>query len=85
MKANTQKQVKALRLAIKVLTENRRRFAAGEAAYTQQGITDLTFAVSGHKNYVEHNNAIQELEDLIEIVTDPGVTIEPEFSQEQLL
>lgn len=68
-----QRQVKALRLAIKALTEARRHHAAGNAAYTQQGITDLKFAIAGHKNYTEHSEAIDVLEDLIEVLTDTGV------------
>jgi hypothetical protein len=82
----TRKQVKALELGIKALKDYRRRmFFMGEVAYTQQGIRDMTFAESGHKNFVEYTKAIDELGDLIEILTDPGVTIDEEPIQERLL
>jgi xanthine dehydrogenase molybdopterin-binding subunit B len=81
MDSSTRKQIKALKLAIKALTESKRKHAAGEAAYTQQGIKDLTFTIYGHKHYTEHAEAIDELEDLIEILTDPGVKIEAEQGQ----
>lgn len=82
------KQVPALQLAIEALTRERRRIcAAGEAAYrtgirknmiNSEGVTGevMSFAEDGHKGYTEYSNAIRELEDLIEIVTDPGPTKE---------
>ena len=73
---HTRKQVSALKLAIQALTYLRRqRYAAGEAAY-QKGV-DFTFATYGHKHYLEYTHAMDELDDLIEILTDKGVTHEP--------
>jgi hypothetical protein len=70
-------QKKALQLAIKTLIDWRRRhYAMGEEAF-KKGI-DFTFAVDGHRNYTEYTQAIHQLEDLIEIITDPGCT----FSEE---
>jgi hypothetical protein len=78
------KQLKAIDLAVKALTERRRKlYAAGESAF-QKGI-DFTFALDGHRHYDEHTQAIRELEDLKEILTDPGVTVEPEYQQESML
>ena len=83
---STRKQVTALKRAIISLERDRRRnFAAGEAAW-QQGVRSdaikdkkitgklFTFAEDDHKSYVLLTSHIQELEDLIEIVTDPGGT-----------
>lgn len=68
-------QKKALELAIKTLIDWRRRhYAPGEEAF-KKGI-DLTFAITGHHHYTEYTQAIQHLEDMIEIITDPGVTVE---------
>lgn len=76
-------QVKAIELAIQALEERRRRnYAAGEAAY--QKSIDLEFAIRAHKHYTEHTEAIRQLEDLIEILTDPGATVEPEEEQGRL-
>jgi hypothetical protein len=89
MNPSAKKQTAALTLAIRALgVERRRHFAAGEAAY-QAGIradkidTDgiqgeaFTFAEEGHKHYVEYTKAMQELEDLIEIVNDEPAMIDP--------
>lgn len=83
------KQKAALLLAIDVLKKERRRLhATGEAAY-QSGIRKdviqteevsgemFTFAEDGHIGYVHYSKAIQTLEDLIEIVTDPPAIIDP--------
>lgn len=71
-------QLKALDIAIKCVTDWRRRhYAVGESAY-QKGIRDLTFAEDGHKHYEEYTQALRQLEDLKEILTDPGVTVDPE-------
>lgn len=80
------KQIFAIKLSIESLTRERRKLhAAGEHAY-QHGIrsveinsngiegTEFLFAEDGHAGYIEYTNAIQELEDLIEVLTDPGVT-----------
>lgn len=82
------KQISAINLSIDALTRERRKLhAAGEHAY-QQGIRPVElnsngiegvgflFAEDGHAGYVEYTKAIQELEDLIEVLTDPGVTHE---------
>ena len=56
-------QSKAIKLAVQALAERRRRFyVAGEAAY-QKGL-DFEFAINGHKHYMEHTEAIRQLEDL---------------------
>lgn len=69
-------QRKSIELAIKALTERRRRYyAAGEAAY-QKGIRGMTFADDGHKHYTQHSEAIRQLEDLIEILEDAGLVAE---------
>lgn len=82
------KQISAIKLSIEALTRERRKlYAAGEHAYMRQGLrpveysgdiegTGFLFAIEGHKGYTEYTNAIQELEDLIEVLTDPGVTHE---------
>lgn len=81
----SKKQIAALRLGIEALTDKRRPFCPGHLAYTQQGIrpdvidsegvTGVSFqwAESDHLKYEEYSKAIQQLEDLIEILTDPGV------------
>jgi hypothetical protein len=83
------KQKAALLLAIEALTRERRRLhAAGEAAYQAGHRKDViqggevsgeifAFAEDGHIGYVHYSKSIQELEDLIEIVTDPPATIDP--------
>jgi hypothetical protein len=84
MDQSLRNQLKAINLGIKALTERRRKlYAAGEAAF-QKGI-DFTFAVDGHRHYDEHTQAIRQLEDLKEIITDPGVTVEPEYQQEAMI
>jgi hypothetical protein len=76
------KQLNAIDPAIDALKDiRRRRFAMGEVAYTQQGITDLQFAIRGHSGYEKYTKAIQELEDMKEILTDPGVKVEAEQGQ----
>lgn len=91
------KQVAALKLAIKVLKEDRRRHhAAGEAAYNQgilkdvideDGVTHVgfAFAVEGHKGYIEYTAAIGELEDMLEALKDADVKImkQPELFEEE--
>jgi len=80
------KQIKAINLAIEALKRERRKlYAAGEAAYNQGMRTDVintngttgelfAFAEDGHKGYTEYTDSIQELEDLKDILLDPGVT-----------
>lgn len=82
------KQIAAIKLAIESLTRERRRyFAAGDHAYRNgmraypingNAITGVGFgfAEEGHKNYQEYTDAIQQLEDMIEVLSDPGVTYE---------
>ena len=78
------KQITALKLAIESLKRERRRLhAAGDHAY-RKGFrtvdlgkgritgTTLGFAEADHAGYVEYTQAIQQLEDLIEIILDPG-------------
>lgn len=66
-------QIQAIKLAITALTERRRtKFASGESAWLK-GLHSLDFAATGHLHYTEHSEAIQQLEDLIEILRDPGV------------
>jgi hypothetical protein len=81
-------QLKAIDLAIEAIEDVRRRkFAAGDAAY-RQGIrkdvikdksvtgTGFAWAEDDHNSYVELTQAIRQLEDLKEILVDPGVTID---------
>ena len=69
-----------LELAISAMkTYRRAHFAMGEEAY-KKGV-DFTFAVTGHANYVKYTEAIEKFEDLIDIMNDPGATIEPEAEQ----
>jgi len=82
------RQIKAIKLAIEALVKERRKFSSGHVAYEQQhirpveinseGITGVTmgFAEDEHRKYKELDDAIQAMEDLIEIITDPGVTYE---------
>jgi hypothetical protein len=87
------KQIKAIRLAVESLARERRRlYAAGEAAYNQGIRRDsldaeeikgdlFAFGEDDHENYVEYSDAIDQLLDMIEILTDPGA----ETEQERLL
>lgn len=80
------KQIKAIKLAIESLQRERRRlYAASEAAYRQGIRRDFlnsnsivgelfSFAEEDHKKYKEYTDAMNELEDLIDILTDKGVT-----------
>lgn len=80
-----QKQVKAIRLMIGTAErERRRRYAAGHAAYLSGirqseldsgGITGMLFqwVETDHASYMEYTDAIQQMEDLIEILTDPPI------------
>jgi len=89
------KQIRAIEIAVESIEIVRRqKFAAGEAAYCQGIRSDkiIDDCVSGvsfdwvesdHKKYTEYTQAIRQLEDLHEILTDPGVIIEVE--QRQLL
>lgn len=82
------KQVAALKLAIVSMTEKRRRlYAAGNHAWLSGLRTDtipgnevsgelFSFAEDGHRSYEEYTDAIQQLEDMIDIITDPGVVRE---------
>ena len=70
-------QKRALELGIKALQEiRRRRYASGEEAF-KQGV-DFTFAIDGHRHYTEYTEAIQQLDDLIEILQAPMATVDPE-------
>jgi hypothetical protein len=78
LQASQRAQIAALQAGIKVLTDWRRRhYGPGHWAY-ESGVRDLTFAEDGHKHYQEYSEHIHQLEDLIEIITDPGCT----FSEE---
>lgn len=79
------KQIRALKHAIQTLEKERRRFSVGHLAYTQQGIrpdpikaegvtgTAFDWVETDHRHYEECEQDIQELNDLIEILEDPGV------------
>lgn len=82
---------KAIQLAIEcVEVVRRQRYAAGDAAY-RMGIrpdkieddeitgTAFLFAESDHAGYVELTEVIRQLEDLPEILADPGVTVEEQI------
>jgi hypothetical protein len=90
MNNSTRKQIAALKAGIEALRDERRRnYASGEHAY-QNGMRKDTlksegvegelfmFAEDGHKNYVLISEHIKQLEDLIDIVSDPGVVHEQE-------
>ena len=74
--------VKACRLAISLISDERRKkYAAGEYAYQQgirtssinsDGITGdvLSFAENSHNKYEEYTEAIRQLEDFIEGLTE---------------
>ena len=82
-----QPQIKALKLAISCLEDHRRKnFAVAHAAYSQgirpddikgNGITGVGFAwvTEGEAHYQEYIDAIRQLQDMIEIITDPGVFV----------
>lgn len=82
------KQITALNLAVECIERERRtKYAAGEAAHRQgiksdiinsDGIMGTAFdwVEDDHKSYERYTKAIQELEDLIDILNDPGVTYE---------
>jgi hypothetical protein len=82
--ALNQKEIKALKLAIKVLqTERRRHFAAGESAWRAGIRKDIIqdeeimgvgfgWVEDDHFSYQEYSQAIERLEDLIEILSDQG-------------
>ena len=79
------RQIKALKMGIEALRRERRRyFAAGERAYNlgirkdvikSERVTGVcfSFAEDDHLSYLEYSQAIQQFEDLIEILNDPGV------------
>lgn len=86
------KQIQALTLAIGALhREKRRLYAAGNAAYTRSGVRTEKFDVGGikgengswaekdHQSYIQYEQTIQELQDLIDILSDHGVTREQEM------
>lgn len=87
---------KAIDLAIQSLTKERRQYRPGHFAYLH-GIrpdviddkkvtgTSFLWAERDYHKHEEYSRAIQELEDLKEILADPGVTIDPEYTQEQML
>ena len=67
--------LKAIDIAIKCVTVWRRRhYGPGHWAY-ESGVRDLTFAEDGHRHYEEYSQALRQLEDLKEILTDPGVVV----------
>jgi hypothetical protein len=69
-------QLKALDIAIKCVTDWRRRhYATGEAAYNR-GDRGLTFIEDGHKHYTEFSQVIRQLEDLKEILTDAPAVVD---------
>jgi len=86
----SRRQIAALKYVIELAKEDRRRnYAAGEHAY-QHGVRvdkfsgdgiegqSFGFAEDGHENYVLISEHIRQLEDLIEIISDPGVVHEQE-------
>ena len=79
------KQIRALKIAVRCMESERRKFSAEHQAYIQQGIkphridsdgvtgTTLEFAEVGHRKYMELDQAITELLDLVDVLSDPGV------------
>ena len=92
-----QKELRALDLAIQALEEKRREYSPGHVAYTRDGVradeiiddkvtgVGFTWAQENHKKYIEYDQAINRLEDLKDILADPGVTRgqEPLFEMER--
>lgn len=85
-------QLKAIAIAIDAIELMRRqKYAAGEHAY-QQGVrtdaikdkhvqgTAFAWAQQDHKKYMECTQAIRQLYDLEEIITDPGATVDEQLS-----
>lgn len=93
MSTYSKPQIAALRLGIDALTDKRRQYCPGHVAYTQQGIrpdvidsedvTGISFlwVERDHLKYEEYSKAIQQLEDLIDILMDPGVIRQEEEQQ----
>ena len=93
-----QKELRALDLAIQALEEKRREYSPGHVAYTRDGIradeindkkvsgVGFAWAQEDHKKYLEYDQAINRLEDLKDILNDPGITREQEplFDMENL-
>lgn len=84
-----QRQIKAINMGIAALEDARRRYSDAHYAYknglradeippNEDGITGTGFGwvESGEAKYQEYTNAITELNDLIEIISDPGATVE---------
>jgi hypothetical protein len=61
------KQTQALKIAIKALEKQRRIHSPGKAMYLQ----GFESAENEYKRYIECDQAIRQLEDLIEILEDP--------------
>jgi hypothetical protein len=83
--ASRNAQLRALAIGIDAIEHVRReRYAAGHAAYMQGVRPDeikgkingigFAWAQQDHEKYLECSEAIRQLEDLQEILTDPGVT-----------
>lgn len=95
-KASQTKQLKAIRLAITALTNERRRYSAGHYAYIHGVRADtikdkrikgkgFTWAEEDYKTYNNYTQAIKEMHDLIEILTDLGAETEPDYQQRILI
>jgi hypothetical protein len=84
-------QLRAIETAIKAVEHvMRERYAAGHRAYLQglrpdkisaAGVTGTGFewVVDDHKKYIEHEQTIRQLNDLIEILSDPGIVVDEQM------
>ena len=94
MNFSTRKQIAALRVAVEALELKRQGYSVGHAAYLSgiradvaaNGIewTGFAFAEEHYNEYVKIEATIRELEDLIEVLEDPGGTVvmQPSLFQE---
>lgn len=85
-------QMRAIKIAIDAIEKMRREeYAVGHAAYMQgirfdeikdKKVKGVSFAWThdDYKKYIECTQAIRQLEDLEEILTDPGVKIDEQLS-----
>jgi glutamate dehydrogenase/leucine dehydrogenase len=82
---------RAVEIAIAAVEHVRReRYTAGHVAYLQgirtdvisaAGVTGTGFAWAedDHKKYIEHEETIRQLNDIIEILADPGVMVDEQL------
>lgn len=86
------KQIAACKLAVKALTRERRRLhATGEHAWQEGHRPDVIddpqisgvvfgFAEDDHKGYVKYSEAIQQMEDMIEALSEADAKLDEQLS-----